>query len=747
MSVLKRCSIVLVALLAAATLTAPLQPASATAAVPTVVASPAAPGDGPTDPTDDIVLVPGVTIPEEPPAGRGPSARMAAEVHTVWVSVVNATATQGDNVVPGLDDQANVRSLVAKMNAFWAQESGGRVSVVFGGYEKRDLNGSCALTDIYSRAGDKAFGGKFAQYNWMGTNEHLLLLPRDGCPVGGAVGLGSLGGGGGVMIGIQGVSGLGALPVVLHEFGHNLGFNHANAAMCLSTASTDAAVSAFTNGTCPVERYGDTLDIMGSARNDATPHLSSPQRISAGYLTDVKTLRSGSATTTIMPLDSSGTTGTRALQVVDPLTQETYVVEYRTKAGADATSAEFAWPQQHVGPFNGGYYSFSSDMSPITGGVRVVREVQFAQGPQTAVLATGLIPGSLDKKLRDTHLDAGESFVSVNGGFTLRVASLNAKTGAVVTVTFGKTPAAPIATAVTLDQVAGADWWAQVSGSTKTIQVRATVMAADGKVPSGKVVFLAGTRTLATVATKAGGVALFTLPSALTAGTYAVAAQFVPSATLAASRSAESALTVTPGPAASTTGLTVNRSSQVYGSATRATATATVAKIGGVYPNGNVEFLSGGTVLGSVRLGSGGTAVYPLSSTLGVGTRSITARFIPATATVRTSSSPAVTVTVTKATAKAAISLVAATVKTTKSAVVKVVVTVPGVTRPTGTLNAYADGKLLKSYPLAAAAAGKMSLTLPVQSTAGARTITVRYSGGANILAATSSGVRLTVVK
>ncbi|MGY4858068.1 Ig-like domain repeat protein [Cryobacterium sp. AP23] len=673
---------------------------------------------------------------------------MATEVHTVWVSIVNATATTADNLATGLDGDANVRGLVAKMNAFWAEESGGRISVVFGGYEKRDLNGSCGLSDIFSRASQKAFSGKFDQYHWMGTKEHLLILPRDGCFVGGVGGLGSLGGGGGVMLGIQGVSGVGALPVVLHEFGHNLGFSHANSAICPSSASTDAAAGSYLNGTCPVERYGDTLDIMGSARDDATPHLSSPQRISAGYLSDVKTLTAGSATTTIMPLDSRGTTGTRALRVVDPLTQETYVVEFRTSAGADATSAEFAWPQQHLGPFKGSFYSYSSDMSPITGGVRVLRELPYAQGTETAVLATGLIPGSLDKRLRDTHLDAGESFVSVNGGFTLRVTSLNAKTGAVVTVTFGTTPAAPIATAVTLDQVAGADWWTQVSGSTKTLQVRATATAGNGKVPSGKMVFLAGTRSLATVATNASGVALYTLPSTLTAGTYAVAAQFVPTATtLAPSRSAESTLTVTPGPAASTTGLTVSRSSQVYGSATRIAATAAVAKVGGVYPAGNVEFLSGGTVLGSARLGAGGTAVYTLSSTLGVAARSITARFVPATAAVRASTSPAVAVTVTKATAKAVVSLLAASVKTTKSAVVKVAVTVPGVARPTGTLAVYANGKLVKSYPLAAAAAGKASLTLPVLSTAGVKTITVRYSGSANILAATSSGARLTVVK
>ncbi|WEO76766.1 Ig-like domain repeat protein [Cryobacterium sp. SO2] len=722
-------------------------PASASSPASVAAVAPAAPGDGPTDPLDDVVLVPGVTIPDGP-VGGGPNARVATVVHTVWVSVVNATPATTDNVVTGLDSETNIRALIAKMNAFWAQESGGRVSVVFGGYEKRNLSGYCGLNDIYSRAAQAAFGGQFAQYAWVGSNDHLLVLARDGCSTGSS-GLGSLGGDGGQMVSFDGATGSLALPTVLHEFGHNLGFSHATASMCRNSGTADGAVDSFVNGVCPVEDYADTLDIMGYTRENATPHLSSLKRISAGFLTDFSEITSGAGTrtTTILPLDSSGASGVRALRVVDPLTQEAYVVEFRTNAGADATSAEFTWPTQRVGPLAGGYYRLSSDTSRVTGGVRVLRELPFNWYPRTTVLATGVTPGSTDRKSRDTHLDAGETFSSLNDGFTLTVKSLNATSGAVVAVTFGKMAAAPVATSTTFD---GTGWtgWTQTAGSTDTAQVRATIASANGRVPTGKVVFLDGTHTLATVSPDSGGVALYRLPSTLTAGTHILAAQFVPSTTASApSRSDEQDLTVLPGPVASHTTLGVNRTSQVYGSATRITATAAVAKIAGVYPAGSVEFSTGGTVLGSVRLGATGTAAYTLPSTLGGGARSVTARFVPGTTTVKASASAAVAVTVAKATAKATISLVAPSVKTTKSAVVKVTITAPGVAKPTGTLSAYANGKLLKTYTLAAASAGKVSLTLPAFTTVGAKTITVRYSGSANIVAATSSGARLTVAK
>ena len=85
------------------------------------------------------------------------------------------------------------------------------------------------------------------------------------------------------------------------------------------------------------------------------------------------------------------------------------------------------------------------DSNKSTGDVRVLRFIPFAsQGANgTTVLATGLTAGSTDKAKRHTHLNAGNSFTSVDDGFTFSVLSMSPSAGATIQVSFPHTTPGP----------------------------------------------------------------------------------------------------------------------------------------------------------------------------------------------------------------------------------------------------------------------------------------------------------------
>ncbi|MBD8727099.1 hypothetical protein IFT45_04015 [Frigoribacterium sp. CFBP 13707] len=205
-------------------------------------------------------------------------------VHTLWVSTVSATAATTDDTVTSLD-RASIDAAVTALHDYWWEESGGRVDVRLGGVEERSLGGtSCDASTTLSKVKASAFGGSFASYGWAGTEKHLLVLPREAC---GTQAFGTIGGDGGEIVSSYGLGQQLGVPVLLHEFGHNLGLGHAGSALCRSTTSFDGAPGDFrstADAACPTEEYGDHLDIMGYSVSGARPHLSSPQRMRLGWL-------------------------------------------------------------------------------------------------------------------------------------------------------------------------------------------------------------------------------------------------------------------------------------------------------------------------------------------------------------------------------------------------------------------------------------------------------------------------------
>ena len=354
----------------------------------------------------------------------------------VYVSVVETTPQTSDDVNTGMTESA-VQTLIGRLNSYWSEQSGGKVTIEFSGYETRSLGEStCSPTDALSTEEKSAFGGMFANDAWRGTHNHLLVLSTESC---GAESFATVGGVGGEIFSGNGIGASVGVEYLLHEFGHNLGFEHADASICTNTSSYDATAAnfTFTSTVCPTREYDDYFDIMGYTVENATPNLSSPQRIMAGWLTNYATLKAsgGPVTETLTALGGSG--GTQALEIIDPNSGDQYYVEYRTDSGLDATSAEFNYALQ-CDPAMSGYTICELDSNRSTGDIRVLRFIPFASygANGTTVMAIGLTAGSTDKTKRHTHLDAGNSFTSVDDGFSLSVLSMSPTDGARVSVTF-----------------------------------------------------------------------------------------------------------------------------------------------------------------------------------------------------------------------------------------------------------------------------------------------------------------------
>jgi hypothetical protein len=378
-------------------------------------------------------------------AGATPTAGAPIQTGTisgtekVYVSVVSTTPQTSDDVNTGMT-QAAVQTMINKLNSYWSAQSGGMVTIQLAGFETRALGEStCSPNDALSAEESDAFGGMFANDAWQGTHNHLLVLSTESCN---SESFATVGGVGGEIFSGNGISASMGVEYLLHEFGHNLGFEHADASICTNTSSYDATAAnfTFTSTVCPTREYDDYFDIMGYTVKNATPNLSSPQRIMAGWLTNYATLTSatsagGRDTETLTSLDGSG--GTQALEIIDPVSGDQYYVEYRTDAGLDATSAEFNYALQ-CDPAMSGYTICELDSNKSTGDIRILRFIPFADANAngTTVMAVGLTAGSTDKTKRHTHLDSGDSFTSVDDGFTLTVSSMNPTSGATVVVTF-----------------------------------------------------------------------------------------------------------------------------------------------------------------------------------------------------------------------------------------------------------------------------------------------------------------------
>ncbi|MBE0010011.1 MULTISPECIES: S-layer homology domain-containing protein [unclassified Arthrobacter] len=130
--------------------------------------------------------------------------------------------------------------------------------------------------------------------------------------------------------------------VVTHEFGHVLGLMHADALQCGSGASdTGVTNGRFTDPTCYIREYGDTMDLMGSAQWFQTPVISASfwdyGKFGRGDEIRNTGVASGRKTYTLRPW--AGTAANRAIKFTDPKSREVYYLEHRAPVGYDKALA------------------------------------------------------------------------------------------------------------------------------------------------------------------------------------------------------------------------------------------------------------------------------------------------------------------------------------------------------------------------------------------------------------------------
>ena len=209
--------------------------------------------------------------------------------------------------------------------------------------------------------------------------------------------------------------------------------------------------------------------------------------------------------------------------------------------------------------------------------------------------------------LNTTSLPAGSlAITAVFGGSP----SFAASTSSVFTVTIqpGATATALTATPTTV-----------VTGGSVALTATVTGPAGTGP-PTGTVSFFNGRAAIGTASLNGSGVATLSTTS-LPVGSLPITATYVGSASLAASTSA--ATTVTVQPEATTTALVASPTTVLSGASVAFTATVTAAA--GI-PQGTVNFLNGGTTVGTAALNASGIAAFT-TTTLPMGTLSITAAY------------------------------------------------------------------------------------------------------------------------
>ena len=540
-----------------------------------------------------------------------------AGVQEVYVSVASATSTSSDDVNGGMSE-SGIQTLIGQLNSYWSAQSGGAVQLELGGYETRAVSeSSCSPDSVLASEEDKAFGGQFRDDAWIGTNQHLLVLTRESC---GSESFATVGGDGGEIFSGNGVSTSLGMPYLLHEFGHNLGFEHADASICENTGSLDSSIAnfGFTSKTCPTTEYDDYLDIMGYTVKNATPNLSSPQRILAGWLTDYAAVTDATPKQTVTLSPLGGSSGTRAIEVTDPISGEVYYLEYRTPQGRDKTSAEFRYDDQ-CGSSHGGYKICNLGGSTTNGVVRVLRSLPFDEegATGTTVMALGSVSGSSVN--RNTRLKTGQTFVNYDRGFSITLGSLSESAGASVTVSFEL----PAATSTSIDIAPGRQTYSTDNPATAEVTVTS---AKQGANPTGTVAFYDGSKKLGTTNVTPAGTASYPLPSTLAVGKHAITARFAPTDShLTASTSHSTTVTVSK--MGSHTSLSPASSSVAKKHCE--SVIVTVATDGGVVPTGTVTVYVNGKAKAKRTLSASknGTLTVSLPAFATTGTKKITVTY------------------------------------------------------------------------------------------------------------------------
>jgi len=363
-------------------------------------------------PHSEHVFEPGTDPAEKASAGGVQSEAMPTG--PIQVTLVTATLADNKTVV----DPTAAENTVKAASQYWSSMSNGRISM---SVSKRILGHKSAATStqFYGDLIDKIT----SELGWRyATNTALLIfIPASSLYNGQSYGALGAGYSGYVSTGVSGrilmpkISAY-TTSVISHEFGHVLGSMHADSLQCSSGASDVGTTSTglFSDSSCYIREYGDTADLMGLSRSDASPVISSSLwdylGLGSGNGSDILNagIASGVKRYTLKPW--GGKDPNRALKFTDPISKEVYYLELRQPVGYD---------------------SYLSDASNASNrGVKIVQ-----RGGATPASSLVLKPYSKPDGNVYTNLawQQGSTFVT-HAGTRVRIDSVTA-TAATVTIT------------------------------------------------------------------------------------------------------------------------------------------------------------------------------------------------------------------------------------------------------------------------------------------------------------------------
>lgn len=346
-----------------------------------------------------------------------------AAAHTIDVAVVSDWAT------PTVASDAYVAAQVAKVGAFWTEQSAGAMpALTVDSIERYSSANGCGTQDATFALWDEAAAkfGHGPEYYLGATTNHLLVISPGSCAVRftglGSVGAG-LGNGGVVWAAFEGGDGSGDELTLAHELGHNFSLGHANVQECTYPASDAQVKSGGYAPPCTERPYADLYDVMGMSfvvcmtssasschGNDNTPALNAISKVRLGVFSAADAPVIDQPQSTIVTIGAaSASSGERAVVAVDPNSKERYVVEYRDGLGRDAGSLYADWADPPS------FWSIPA-MGP---GIRILKT-----GPDGE--SSVVIPDSTASSRRLAWAP-GRTFTSRTGG--LKVAVLTASGG------------------------------------------------------------------------------------------------------------------------------------------------------------------------------------------------------------------------------------------------------------------------------------------------------------------------------
>jgi len=261
----------------------------------------------------------------------------------------------------------------------------------------------------------------------------------------------------------------------------------------------------------------------------------------------------------------------------------------------------------------------------------------------------------------------------------------------------------------------------------KSIRVRVTVVAANGRTPTGTLKFQADGHTFGTAKVESNGKAVLPLPSTIAIGHRRITATYMPSGSSFKTSYGVAYATVTK--AAPTIRLALPGTNPAYGSQTKARVTITVNGRP-VRTGGKVSLVESGRTIATATLNSSGEAALPFTVTMRPGKKYVSARYT-GTATVAAASKVG-SFNVFRAPSRVTLSTTNATAGAAATVSVKVS---GGVRTPTGTTTTKVAGRsynrTLQSGSAVVAASGLGT---------GSHSVTTTYSGDAWYRPAASSG-------